>query len=489
MHSHTLPKLDRRLGWILLVVVSGLLALFAAANLAKMRADKLTDVQQQVALSLVRLQTNLDGPLWNFDRAQVEQTLRAELGASHVVGLVVSHAGKVLGGVAVGPDGKPLPTEKPPAADESFSADVVHTEGGKSQTLGRVTLYVTNQAVAEALRDGLLWQVAMIAALVLALLSTMWLTLRSQVTQPLQALAAALSKIGSGHADLSHRLPPGRTQEIADIAEGFNQFVDKLDKVIAAVRQQAHGVATASNEIANGNADLGQRTEQQAGSLQQASSSMLDLDQVVRRNAATAQEADRLARDASHIASQGGQVVQQVVDTMRSIDGSSKQIAEIIGVIDGIAFQTNILALNAAVEAARAGEQGRGFAVVASEVRSLAQRSAEAAREIKNLIGASVERVEAGTRLVDQAGSTMSNVVTSIGRVAKLMDEISRVSAEQSAGVAQASAAVNQIDEMTQRNAALVEQSTAAAGSLRVTADQLLGAIEAFGTSSPAHAL
>ncbi len=211
---------------------------------------------------------------------------------------------------------------------------------------------------------------------------------------------------------------------------------------------------------------------------------MLELDQAMRRNSTTADEADRLSREASSVAAQGGSVVQQVVATMRSIDDASKKIADIIGVIDGIAFQTNILALNAAVEAARAGEQGRGFAVVASEVRSLAQRSADAAREIKTLINASVERVEGGTRLVDQAGSTMNEVVTAIGRVTTLMDEISRASASQSSGVAQATEAVNQIDEMTQRNAALVEESTAASGSLRGTAAQLLHAVQAFETHS-----
>jgi methyl-accepting chemotaxis protein len=487
MNHQTLPQLNRRLGWILLVVVTGLMAIFSAVNLTKARSDRLAEVKQSVDLSLARLQTNLDGPLWNFDRAQVEQTLRAELGAAHVVGLLVTQGDKVQGGVAMGPEKKPTPITKPPAADEHYAVELVHTENGKSQAMGRVTLFVTNEPVEAALRADLIWQVAMIAGLVIALLLTMWATLRSQVTGPLKALASALGEIGSGHADLSQRLPPGRTREFADIATGFNGFVGKLDEVISAVRQQAHGVASASSEIANGNADLGQRTEQQAGNLQQASSSMLKLDQVVRRNASTAEEADRLARDASQVASQGGQVVQQVVETMRSIDASSKRIGDIIGVIDGSAFQTNILALNAAVEAARAGEQGRGFAVVASEVRSLAQRSAEAAREIKGLIGASVERVEAGTRLVDQAGSTMSEVVASIGRVATLMDEISRVSTEQSAGVAQATAAVNQIDEMTQRNAALVEQSTAAAGSLQVTAEKLLTAVQAFGGHDAMH--
>ena len=481
MDGMKLPRLERRLSWTLFWVVSGLMLAFTAVNAYRARTDRLSAVDQQVSLALVRLQTSLDGPLWNFDRAQVEQTLRAELGASHVLGLLVIHKDKVLGGVGPGADGKPMAIDKPPLADDSRTVDVVHAENGKSEVIGRVTLYVGHGPVTAALRTDVLTQAAMAGGLVVALLFTMWWTLRSLLTRPLQTLAEALGEIGSGRADLSRRLAPGRTRELAEIANGFNRFVDKLNGVIAAVRNQAQGVALATSEIAVGNADLGQRTEQQASSLQRASSSMLELDQVVRRNASTAEEADRLAREASSVASQGGDVVQQVVATMRNINDSSRKIADITGVIDGIAFQTNILALNAAVEAARAGEQGRGFAVVASEVRSLAQRSAAAAREIKTLIGASVQHVEDGSRMVDQAGATMSGVVDAIGRVAGLMDEISRVSTTQSAGVAQASEAVNQIDEMTQRNAALVEQSSAASDSLRDSASQLLQTIDAFG--------
>ena len=296
MSDHVLPRLEQRLAWILFGVVTALMAVFAAVNVAKARNDRIAVVDQQVQLSLARLQTNLDGPLWNFDRGQVEQTLRAELGAEHVVGLLVTQRDKVLGGVADGPDGKVVPIDKPPAADASHVIDVEHVEAGKKEVIGRVTMYITHKQVVAAMRADLVWQAALIAALVVALLSTMWVTLRSQLTKPLQALAQALSEIGSGHANLSQRLPPGRTRELADIATGFNRFVEKLDSVIAAVRQQAHGVATATHEIALGNEDLGHRTEQQASSLHQASSSMHDLDQVVRRNASTADQADRLAR-------------------------------------------------------------------------------------------------------------------------------------------------------------------------------------------------
>ena len=253
-----------------------------------------------------------------------------------------------------------------------------------------------------------------------------------------------------------------------------------LAKVVSSVRQNSESVATASAQIAQGNLDLSQRTEEQAAALEQTAASMEQLSSAVRQNADNARQANQLALSASSVAVKGGEVVGQVVATMKSINDSSKKIADIIGVIDGIAFQTNILALNAAVEAARAGEQGRGFAVVASEVRNLAGRSAEAAREIKSLIGASVQRVEQGTALVDRAGVTMAEVVGSIRRVTDIMGEISAASIEQSAGVSQVGTAINQMDQVTQQNAALVEESAAAAESLKDQALQLVRSVAAF---------
>jgi methyl-accepting chemotaxis protein len=253
-----------------------------------------------------------------------------------------------------------------------------------------------------------------------------------------------------------------------------------LADAVRQVRTGSEGVATASAEIAVGNQDLSQRTEQQASALQSTASTMDQLGQTVRHNADNARQANELAQGAASVAQRGGQVVGEVVHTMKGIQESSRKIAEIIGTIDGIAFQTNILALNAAVEAARAGEQGRGFAVVAGEVRSLAQRSAEAAKEIKSLIGASVERVEQGTALVDQAGQTMEEIVGAIGRVSAIVGEISNASHEQSAGVTQVSSAVTQMDQATQQNAALVEQSAAAAEGLKQQAQQLVQAVAVF---------
>ncbi len=271
---------------------------------------------------------------------------------------------------------------------------------------------------------------------------------------------------------------------------------DSLLKIVTQVRMSTEGVATASSQIASGNNDLSQRTEEQASALQQTAASMEQLGSTVQQNSDGARQANQLAQNASAVAVQGGEVVAQVVETMKGINDSSNKIAEIISVIDGIAFQTNILALNAAVEAARAGEQGRGFAVVATEVRSLAGRSAAAAKEIKSLINASVERVEHGTLLVDKAGTTMSEVVGSIRRVTDMMGEISAASVEQSQGIAQIGEAVSQMDTVTQQNAALVEEMAAAASSLQSQAQELVQTVAVFkldadgtrATPTPRHA-
>jgi len=254
----------------------------------------------------------------------------------------------------------------------------------------------------------------------------------------------------------------------------------ELSRVMNSVRDVSDHIATGASQIASGNADLSLRTEQQAGRLQETAASMEELGQTVQANSGTASEARRLAAEASAAATTGGEAVGRVVATMERIAGSSRQIQEIIGVIDGIAFQTNILALNAAVEAARAGEQGRGFAVVASEVRSLAQRSADAAREIKTLIGNSVDTVEEGTHLVAEAGQAMGDIVAEVGRVRTLIDDIGRSTSEQSSGIGLVGEAVTRIDQMTQQNAALVEESAAAAESLRQQAVRLVEAVHVF---------
>ena len=322
-----------------------------------------------------------------------------------------------------------------------------------------------------------------VAALLLTLLAATALcvaVVRNVLTQlggDPRVAGDAVNAIASGNLGAHIAL---KANDTSSLLAKIHAMQTNLVKVVSDVRQNSHSVALASQEIASGNLDLSQRTEQQASALEETAASMEQLGSTVRQNADNARQANQLAMGASTVAVKGGEVVSQVVTTMKGINDSSKKIADIISVIDGIAFQTNILALNAAVEAARAGEQGRGFAVVASEVRSLAQRSAEAAKEIKGLIGTSVDRVAEGTALVDQAGVTMTEIVTAIKRVTDIMGEISAASTEQSAGVAQMGEAISQMDKATQQNAALVEESAAAAEGLKAQAQQMVQAVAVF---------
>jgi len=298
------------------------------------------------------------------------------------------------------------------------------------------------------------------------------------IVEPIRAAKRAAQIIAEG--DLSQTIDAQGHDEAAELLRALAQMQDSLRSLVSQVRSTSDSIGTASAEIATGNQDLSSRTEQTASNLQQTASSMEQLTGTVKQSADSARQANQLASSAAEVAARGGVVVSQVVATMEDINASSKKIADIIGVIDGIAFQTNILALNAAVEAARAGEQGRGFAVVASEVRSLAQRSAEAAKEIKGLIGASVEKVEGGSRLVADAGQTMKEIVESVGRVTKIIAEISAAAAQQRDGIGEVGGAVTQLDQMTQQNAALVEESAAAAESLKDQANKLASAVGGF---------
>lgn len=312
-----------------------------------------------------------------------------------------------------------------------------------------------------------------------ALLSALcaWV-LAGSIVRPLAQAVTVTESVARGH--LNNSVAVQGSDEIARMMQALHHMQSSLAQVVASVRQGSESVAAASGEIAQGNGDLSARTEQQAAAVEETTASMSELGSTVNHNAEAARQANQLATQASSVATQGGEVVSRVVDIMREISDSSRKIADIIGVIDGIAFQTNILALNAAVEAARAGEQGRGFAVVASEVRALAGRSAQAAREIKTLITASVDRVGHGAALADQAGTTMGEVVSSIRRVTDIVGEISSGSNEQSMGVAQISEAVSSIDRTTQQNAALVEEMAAAAASLKQQAQELVQTMAVF---------
>jgi methyl-accepting chemotaxis protein len=377
------------------------------------------------------------------------------------------------------------------AGHQDQAADQLNGEGLKLFDVARTLLDkdsdLNNEGAAQAAEKSRadyvaarLWLVVVSIAALIAAATLAWLisahVLRVIGGEPVQ-VGAVVERIAAG--DLSTPVAT-RSGDKASILAGIRRMQDALLHVVGEVRQGAESVATASTQIAQGNLDLSSRTEEQASSLQQTAASVEQMSSAVRTNAETASQANQLATSASQVASRGGDVVQQVVSTMADISVASNRIADIIGVIDGIAFQTNILALNAAVEAARAGEHGKGFAVVANEVRTLAQRSATAAREIKSLIMDSTGKVDDGSRLVADAGQTMAEIVAQVRRVSDLMGEITAATEEQSAGISQINTAVGQLDQATQQNAALVEESAAASESLKVHGARLLDAVSVF---------
>jgi len=322
------------------------------------------------------------------------------------------------------------------------------------------------------------WLAITIASAVIAAVAGMGLMLTRKLVTSLKEAVKIAQTVAAG--DLTYNIVVTSKDETGQLLQALKEMNDSLVLIVGQVRTGTDTIATASGQIASGNLDLSSRTEQQASSLEETASSMEELTSTVKQNAANAKQANDLAESASGVALKGGAVVSQVIDTMGSIDASAKKIVDIIGVIDGIAFQTNILALNAAVEAARAGEQGRGFAVVASEVRNLAQRSAAAAKEIKTLISNSVEQVDAGSKLVNQAGATMDEVVASVKRVTDIISEITIAGREQTSGIEQINQAITQMDTVTQQNAALVEEAAAAASSLQDQAGALAHVVSAF---------
>ncbi|WP_421956667.1 methyl-accepting chemotaxis protein [Polaromonas sp.] len=373
-------------------------------------------------------------------------------------------------------------------ADTKFAAALTAYE----QAVEKIAAYQREQIDAAAksiAREHKTGRTHLIALSVVALLigcTLAWLLTRG-ITRPLSEAVKVAETVAAG--DLSSRIEVSSKDETGQLMQALKAMNDSLSKVVGEVRHGTDTIATASSQIASGNQDLSSRTEEQASSLEETAASMEELTSTVKQNADNARQANQLAVSASSVAVRGGSVVAEVVDTMGAINASSRKIVDIIGVIDGIAFQTNILALNAAVEAARAGEQGRGFAVVAAEVRNLAQRSAAAAKEIKTLIGDSVDKVEEGSKQVAEAGKTMDEIVDSVKRVTDIMAEITAASQEQTSGIEQINQAITQMDQVTQQNAALVEEAAAAAASLQEQASGLSQVVSVFRLESRQLAL
>ena len=414
-----------------------------------------------------------DDAMSELAKLQLSDESRAALTAVHpVIRKYIDTATAVITAAAVDPS---QAKAQLPAFQAAFS-ELEDSMAALSESIEKNGTGVIDGATADVQQT----KAYVVVSLLLgsALIVAAALALARNMRRPMEHAVEVADQLA--HGDLTSEIQPSGNDETVRLLESMAAMQESFSRIVRNVKANAETIATASTEIASGNHDFSNRTEQQASSLQQTAATMEQLGSTVRTNADNARQANQLAEGASTVAVKGGEVMGQVVATISGINESSKKIAEIIGVIDGIAFQTNILALNAAVEAARAGEQGRGFAVVAGEVRSLAHRSAEAAREVRNLVHASVERVEAGTVLVDEAGKTMQEIVSSIRRVTDIVAEISAATTEQSTGISQVGQAVSSMDQTTQQNAALIEQSAAATESMSKQAHELVQSVAAF---------
>ncbi|CAN7600446.1 methyl-accepting chemotaxis protein [Pseudoduganella sp. LjRoot289] len=461
---------------------------------ARMKAAQLEGV---VAIRSIGLHTEAAAMNQEQERLKQQRKLYVEA-RDQLMALGISEAGRqVFANLARLDRELEAPTSDAIAQALGFNPDAVASLiSTRIDPLYRAVLVEMNKLVAlqKAEQDQLLAKATASGQQLMYLLSVIGLLalvvgivfsqlITNSIVAPLNAAVAVAKRVAAG--DLNSDIRTGGRDETGDLLQALDEMNRSLTHIVGKVRGGTSTIAQVSQQIASSNQHLSARTEQQASALEQTASSMEELTSTVRQNADNARQANLLALEASGVAVKGGAVVSQVVDTMGAINDSSKKIVDIIGVINGIAFQTNILALNAAVEAARAGEQGRGFAVVASEVRNLAQRSAAAAEEIKLLIGASVERVDAGAKLVNQAGATMNDIVNSVRRVTDIMADISNASQEQTSGLEQINQAIAQMDEVTQQNARLVEEATAAAASLQDQAGSLLQVVRVFAVDQP----
>ncbi|RFP15246.1 HAMP domain-containing protein [Duganella sp. BJB488] len=454
------------------------------SDLLQVRRWELSSFLYSEGPDRTRITTNLTAALSTLNKdaavyaAQVsepeEKRVYAEMTKS-MAGYLSSHE-KIMALLAAGPD----KTDDAKALLAGDSARQLGELSTQIDQLVKINLDGADRSGATAasiFASSRLWTVALlVAAILLGLVLAVWVA--RIIARPLRNALDVAQQVAKG--DLTSSIEVESADETGQLMQALRDMNDNLLRIVGQVRHSTDEIATACGEIATGNLDLSARTEQQASSLEETASSMEELTSTVKHNADNARQANQLAASATTVAAKGGDVVSQVVDTMNSINDSSRKIVDIIAVIDGIAFQTNILALNAAVEAARAGEQGRGFAVVASEVRNLAQRSASAAKEIKALIDNSVGQVTIGNRLVGEAGATMTEIVESVRRVSDIMGEISSATREQTEGIEQINQAVSQMDAVTQQNAALVEEAAAAAGSLQQQAEHLTAAVQVF---------
>ena len=475
-------KISFRLAVIFVCVITGLLTAFGVFSYISSKNTMEQQLTEQSKRIVSRLQINLPSLLWNFDTKQLDIALNAEMNDPAISGILIKKTNKEFAYGRNRDETGKIIAGKPQNApeDEVVSGEMNFDDSGQIKPVGSIDIIMSRTHITHALRNEIIQIIIQVVVLNTALIIALLLSLNSVVLNSLNRIRTALETIATGEADLTQRLDVIRLDEIGEIARLFNVFIERLEKIIQQVRAGTGTIASASAGIATGNHELSDRTEQQAASLEETASAMEQLTSTVNQNSDNARQANQMAASASEVAIKGGIVVAQVVDTMTVINNSSRKIVDIISVIDSIAFQTNILALNAAVEAARAGEQGRGFAVVAAEVRNLAQRSANAAKEIKELINDSVEKVNIGGKLVAQAGSTMNDVVAAVRRVTDIVSEISAASGEQSKGIEEIGSAIAALDHATQQNAALVEQATVATQSMHDQAQQLEQAVGVF---------